>query len=253
MRSTAPGGLGSAAPSWLLRRWSRSSDSRSPRRSRGAGVSHDGSRQAARSAQGVQDLERDVARRARERRQATSWPAAVDRRHPPHPCRAERMPGALVKVCSRSSTTWSMCAATSNDHSGGERHWRARAASFASLRQRARRAAAHFALGQAVIAEMEERETRDAPAFTRSKALQPRLRYYIEISKANLHLVPPDYHRKQKLPAGRFITRPQRVRGEGARSDERSVDASWNCSKPCGCAWRRKRPAPRQRARPRRP
>src|SRR5438477_6288924 len=31
--------------------------------------------------------------------------------------------------------------------------------------------------------------------------------YYIEISKANLHAVPPDYHRKQTIAGGeRFIT-----------------------------------------------
>ncbi len=61
--------------------------------------------------------------------------------------------------------------------------------------------------GKQVIAEMEERER----ARTGINSLKVRFNrvfgYYIEISKANLHNVPPDYHRKQTVAGGeRFIT-----------------------------------------------
>ena len=62
-------------------------------------------------------------------------------------------------------------------------------------------------LGKQVIAEMEERER----ARTGINSLKVRFNrvfgYYIEISKANLHNVPADYHRKQTVAGGeRFIT-----------------------------------------------
>ncbi|HEX4348329.1 MAG TPA: DNA mismatch repair protein MutS [Vicinamibacterales bacterium] len=61
--------------------------------------------------------------------------------------------------------------------------------------------------GKQVIAEMEERER----ARTGINSLKIRYNrvfgYYIEISKSNLHAVPPDYHRKQTIAGGeRFIT-----------------------------------------------
>ena len=61
--------------------------------------------------------------------------------------------------------------------------------------------------GKQVIAEMEERER----ARTGISSLKIRFNrvfgYYIEISKSNLHAVPPDYHRKQTVAGGeRFIT-----------------------------------------------
>jgi DNA mismatch repair protein MutS len=61
--------------------------------------------------------------------------------------------------------------------------------------------------GKQLIAEMEERER----ARTGIASLKVRYNrvfgYYIEISKANLHAVPPDYHRKQTIAGGeRFIT-----------------------------------------------
>ena len=61
--------------------------------------------------------------------------------------------------------------------------------------------------GKQVIAEMEERER----ARTGIASLKVRYNrvfgYYIEISKSNLHAVPPDYHRKQTIAGGeRFIT-----------------------------------------------
>src|SRR6185436_16654508 len=61
--------------------------------------------------------------------------------------------------------------------------------------------------GKQVIAEMEEAER----ARTGIASLKVRYNrvfgYYIEISKSNLHAVPPDYHRKQTIAGGeRFIT-----------------------------------------------
>jgi len=61
--------------------------------------------------------------------------------------------------------------------------------------------------GKQIIAEMEERER----ARTGIASLKVRYNrvfgYYIEISKSNLHAVPPDYHRKQTIAGGeRFIT-----------------------------------------------
>ena len=61
--------------------------------------------------------------------------------------------------------------------------------------------------GKQVIVEMEERER----ARTGINSLKVRYNrvfgYYIEISKSNLHAVPPDYHRKQTIAGGeRFIT-----------------------------------------------
>src|SRR3989449_5066806 len=61
--------------------------------------------------------------------------------------------------------------------------------------------------GKQVVAEMEERER----ARTGIGSLKVRYNrvfgYYIEVSKSNLHAVPPDYHRKQTIAGGeRFIT-----------------------------------------------
>ena len=61
--------------------------------------------------------------------------------------------------------------------------------------------------GKQVIAEMEQRER----ARTGIASLKVRFNrvfgYYIEVSKSNLHAVPPDYHRKQTIAGGeRFIT-----------------------------------------------
>jgi DNA mismatch repair protein MutS len=61
--------------------------------------------------------------------------------------------------------------------------------------------------GKEVIAELEARER----ARTGIASLKVRYNrvfgYYIEVSKSNLHAVPPDYHRKQTVAGGeRFIT-----------------------------------------------
>ena len=62
--------------------------------------------------------------------------------------------------------------------------------------------------GRHVIAEMEEAER----ARTGIGSLKIRFNrvfgYYIEISKANLHAVPPDYHRKQTIAGGERFTTP---------------------------------------------
>jgi DNA mismatch repair protein MutS len=61
--------------------------------------------------------------------------------------------------------------------------------------------------GKQTIAEMEERE-RARTGITSLKIRYNRVfGYYIEISKSNLHAVPPDYHRKQTIAGGeRYIT-----------------------------------------------
>ncbi|MFI5178884.1 MAG: DNA mismatch repair protein MutS [Vicinamibacterales bacterium] len=61
--------------------------------------------------------------------------------------------------------------------------------------------------GKQIIAQMEERER----ARTGIASLKIRYNrvfgYYIEVSKSNLHAVPPDYHRKQTIAGGeRFVT-----------------------------------------------
>jgi DNA mismatch repair protein MutS len=62
--------------------------------------------------------------------------------------------------------------------------------------------------GRQVIAEMEERER----ARTGIASLKVRFNrvfgYYIEISKANLHLAPSDYQRKQTIAGGERFTTP---------------------------------------------
>ena len=62
--------------------------------------------------------------------------------------------------------------------------------------------------GRQVIAEMEERER----ARTGIGSLKVRFNrvfgYYIEISKTNLHAVPPDYQRKQTIAGGERFTTP---------------------------------------------
>jgi DNA mismatch repair protein MutS len=61
--------------------------------------------------------------------------------------------------------------------------------------------------GKQVIAEMEERERTRTGIASLKIRFNRVFGYYIEISKANLHNVPPDYHRKQTVAGGeRFIT-----------------------------------------------
>jgi len=84
--------------------------------------------------------------------------------------------------------------------------------------------------GKQVIAEMEEAER----ARTGIASLKIRFNrvfgYYIEVSKANLHNVPADYHRKQTIAGGeRFITPAlkeyeEKVLGADERILEREVE-----------------------------
>ena len=61
--------------------------------------------------------------------------------------------------------------------------------------------------GKQVIAEMEERERVRTGIASLKIRFNRVFGYYIEISKSNLHAVPPDYHRKQTIAGGeRFIT-----------------------------------------------
>jgi DNA mismatch repair protein MutS len=68
-----------------------------------------------------------------------------------------------------------------------------------------------------------------APGSRRSSRLQPRVRYYIEISNANRNLIPPDYQRRQTLTGAeryvtpalkeyeeRVLTATERIEGAGA-------------------------------------
>src|SRR4029079_4313573 len=80
------------------------------------------------------------------------------------------------------------------------------------------------------IAEMEERER----ARTGISSLKVRYNrvfgYYIEVSKSNLHAVPPDYQRKQTIAGGeRFITPSlkeyeEKVLGADERIVERELE-----------------------------
>jgi DNA mismatch repair protein MutS len=84
--------------------------------------------------------------------------------------------------------------------------------------------------GKQVIAEMEDRER----ARTGIASLKIRFNrvfgYYIEVSKANLHAVPDDYHRKQTIAGGeRFITPAlkeyeEKVLGADERILEREIE-----------------------------
>jgi DNA mismatch repair protein MutS len=84
--------------------------------------------------------------------------------------------------------------------------------------------------GRQVIAEMEERER----ARTGIGSLKVRFNrvfgYYIEISKSNLHAVPPDYQRKQTIAGGeRFTTSAlkqyeEKVLGADERILERELE-----------------------------
>ena len=84
--------------------------------------------------------------------------------------------------------------------------------------------------GKQVIAELEEQER----ARTGIGSLKVRYNrvfgYYIEVSKSNLHAVPPDYHRKQTIAGGeRFVTpalkaHEERVLGADERILEREIE-----------------------------
>jgi len=84
--------------------------------------------------------------------------------------------------------------------------------------------------GKQVIAELEQQER----ARTGISSLKVRYNrvfgYYIEVSKSNLHAVPPDYHRKQTIAGGeRFVTpalkaHEEKVLGADERILEREIE-----------------------------
>src|ERR1019366_2154583 len=81
-----------------------------------------------------------------------------------------------------------------------------------------------------IIAEMEERERARSGIASLKVRFNRVFGYYIEISKSNLHAVPPDYHRKQTIAGGeRFVTPAlkeyeEKVLGADERILERELD-----------------------------
>jgi DNA mismatch repair protein MutS len=84
--------------------------------------------------------------------------------------------------------------------------------------------------GKQVIAELEERERQRTGIASLKVRYNRVFGYYIEISKSNLHAVPPDYHRKQTIAGGeRFITpalkeHEEKVLGADERILEREIE-----------------------------
>jgi len=84
--------------------------------------------------------------------------------------------------------------------------------------------------GKQVIAEMEEGERTRTGIGSLKVRYNRVFGYFIEISKSNLHAVPPDYHRKQTIAGGeRFITPAlkayeEKVLGADERILERELD-----------------------------
>jgi DNA mismatch repair protein MutS len=83
--------------------------------------------------------------------------------------------------------------------------------------------------GKQVIADMEEHERRRTGIASLKVRFNRVFGYYIEVSKANLHAVPPDYQRKQTIAGGeRFVTPvlkeyEEKVLGADERSLERET------------------------------
>jgi DNA mismatch repair protein MutS len=83
--------------------------------------------------------------------------------------------------------------------------------------------------GKQIIAELEERERRRTGINSLKVRYNRVFGYYIEVSKSNLHAVPPDYHRKQTIAGGeRYITAAlkeyeEKVLGADERILEREV------------------------------
>jgi DNA mismatch repair protein MutS len=84
--------------------------------------------------------------------------------------------------------------------------------------------------GRQVIAELEERERQRTGIHSLKVRYNRVFGYYIEVSKSNLHAVPPDYHRKQTIAGGeRFITPAlkeyeEKVVGADERILEREIE-----------------------------
>ena len=84
--------------------------------------------------------------------------------------------------------------------------------------------------GKQIIAQLEAQE-RERTGISSLKVRYNRVfGYYIEVSKSNLHAVPPDYHRKQTIAGGeRFITpalkeHEEKVLGADERILEREIE-----------------------------
>jgi DNA mismatch repair protein MutS len=84
--------------------------------------------------------------------------------------------------------------------------------------------------GRQVIAEMEDRERSRTGISSLKVRFNRVFGYYIEISKANLHLVPGDYLRKQTIAGGERFTTPalkeheEKVLGADERILERELE-----------------------------
>jgi DNA mismatch repair protein MutS len=84
--------------------------------------------------------------------------------------------------------------------------------------------------GREIIAAMEETERSRTGIGSLRIRYNRVFGYYIEVSKANLHLVPPDYHRKQTVAGGeRFVTPAlktyeEQVLGADERILEREIE-----------------------------
>ncbi len=84
--------------------------------------------------------------------------------------------------------------------------------------------------GKQVIAELEQHERQRTGIASLKVRYNRVFGYYIEVSKSNLHAVPPDYHRKQTIAGGeRFITPAlkeyeEKVVGADERILEREIE-----------------------------
>src|SRR5207302_2364448 len=63
--------------------------------------------------------------------------------------------------------------------------------------------------GKQFLAQMEERERQRTGISSLKVRFNSVFGYYLEISKANLHLVPPDYERRQTLVNAERFTTPE--------------------------------------------
>ena len=222
---------------WLLRplRLARAHP-RPARRRRGLRLPHDRARQVPRrAARAMHDLERLVARTAL----GTAGPrdlvalAHVARgRAPPAPA-ARRLPGAARREPRGRARRRGRRARRDRAHA------RRRAAGARARRRlrprrrrpRARRPAAHLAGRASRSSRSSRSRSARAPASRSLKVRYNRVfGYYIEVSKSNLHAVPPDYHRKQTIAGGeRFITPAlkeyeEKVLGADERILEREIE-----------------------------
>ena len=182
----------------------------------------------------VQDLERLVARAAlgsagparSGRAQGIAWRGAEAADDPRRSSR-RRSSGASRPNWTISPT----CARRSRQRSPTTpRPWHATAAPSATASTRASTSCASISRGgRQVIAQMEEQE-RARTGIPLKIRYNRVFGYYIEVTKSNLHGVPPDYHRKQTIAGGeRYITPAlkeyeEKVLGADERILEREIE-----------------------------